>query len=322
MLELISIAYDDYVIDDYGGAAGLEEVIRRTGCHGIEWIWGGEPVRRSVPQNITTGYHLTFFNDWLDYYRGNTQALKKRFGDDWQECYRGRGAEDLIRRYRRDLERAIRLRAQYTVFHASDVSIEETYTYRWNHTDRQVVEAVAEVVNQVYGSEDLGVSLLLENLWWPGFRFTNPKLTEELLSRIRYPRKGIMLDTGHLMNTNWGLKTQEEGVEYILKQYRAHGSLGAYVKGLHLHQSLSGQFASKHSGSLPPNLPRNYIEKFCFSYEYIQKIDTHRPFVSEAVKRLTEEIEPVWLVHELSSKSPQDMIRDVNIQRRALGRSV
>lgn len=319
MYQLISIPYDNYMIDRYGGAQALNAMVRETGCDGIEWVWGGEPVTKEVPEDVINGYHLTFFNDWLDYYLGNHVALEERFGNRWSEYYRGHGAEDLVERYREDLRRAMALQSQYTVFHASDVSIEETYTYRWNHTDRQVIDAVAEVVNRVYGREDLGVTLLLENLWWPGFRFTDPEMTAELLDQIQYPNKGIMLDTGHLMNTNWNLRTEEEAVDYVLDRYRAHGTVGKCVKGLHLHQSLSGQFAAEHSGMLPRDLPRDYIEKFCFSYDYIQKIDTHRPFISPAVQRLVKEIQPQWLVHELAAADRAAMVSVVETQRRALG---
>ena len=321
MYQLFSIPYDDYMIDHYGGAEALEAMVREAGCDGIEWVWGGEPVTRPMPKGIVNGYHLTFFNDWLDYYLGNTGAVEERFGANgrWKDFYHGQGADDLVKRYRFDLEQALALGAPYTVFHASDVSIEETYTYRWNHTDRQVIDAVVDVINRVYGSSDLGITLLVENLWWPGFRFTDPWITEKLLSGIQYPNKGIMLDTGHLMNTNWDLKTEEEAVEYILQQYRAHGELGKYVKGFHLHKSLSGEFAKANSGRLPKDLPKDYIEKFCFSYAFIQTIDTHQPFTSAAVRQLVEEIRPQWLVHELSAGGREEMVEKVWMQRRSLG---
>ena len=50
----------------------------------------------------------------------------------------------------------------------------------------------------------------------PEFKFTEPEKTEYLLSRINYPRVGIMLDTGHLMNTDWHIRSQWDGIKYIL----------------------------------------------------------------------------------------------------------
>lgn len=39
-----------------------------------------------------------------------------------------------------------------------------------------------------------------------------------LFEKIKHKNVGIMLDTGHLMNTNPELQTEEDGIEYILKQ--------------------------------------------------------------------------------------------------------
>lgn len=46
------------------------------------------------------------------------------------------------------------------------------------------------------------VALLFENLWWPGLTLKNPKLVAKLLKNVKHPNLGIMLDLGHLMNTN------------------------------------------------------------------------------------------------------------------------
>ena len=58
--------------------------------------------------------------------------------------------------------------AKYLVFHVSDVSIEEGYTYRWRHTLEEVVDGAAEVINVLFKGAEDGPDLLLENLWWPG----------------------------------------------------------------------------------------------------------------------------------------------------------
>ena len=105
-----------------------------------------------------------------------------------------------------------------------------------------------EFINHLLWKVEPTFDFLVENQWWPGFTFTDPAETEYLLSRIDYPRTGIMLDTGHLMNTNTRLRTQRQGVEYILKQYRAHGELAKRVLGVHFHQSLSGAYVRKNTG--------------------------------------------------------------------------
>lgn len=51
-----------------------------------------------------------------------------------------------------------------------------------------------------------------------------------------------MLDTGHLMNTNPELQTEQDGIEYILKTVKALGEDRKLIRGLHLNCSLSGDY--------------------------------------------------------------------------------
>ena len=71
------------------------------------------------------------------------------------------------------------------------------------------------MINVLFKGAEDGPDLLLENLWWPGLTMTDPALTGRLLDRVEYPKKGLMLDTGHLMNANRNLAGQREGVDYI-----------------------------------------------------------------------------------------------------------
>ena len=74
-----------------------------------------------------------------------------------------------------------------------------------------------EVINTILAGRDWPFAFLVENQWWPGFTFTEPEDTARLLDGIRCPKKGIMLDTGHLMNANTALSTQEEGAALFLR---------------------------------------------------------------------------------------------------------
>lgn len=88
------------------------------------------------------------------------------------------------------------LDAAYVVFHVTDVSVEENYTYRWLHTNEEIIDAAAELINLLLGDAEWPFAFLVENQWWPGFTLTEPENTSCLLEGIRYPRKGILLDTG------------------------------------------------------------------------------------------------------------------------------
>ena len=221
--------------------------------------------------------------------------------------------------FKRDFEISQDLHAKYLVFHVSDVSLEEGYTYRWEHTDQYVMDAALEVINEILRGRDASFDFLVENQWWPGFTFTDPKKTEYLLSRIDYPRVGIMLDTGHLMNTERKLKTQRQGVEYILSMIEKHGELSRYIRGLHFHQSLSGRYCRKAIGQVPPDFPEDYYEAFSVSYAHILRIDRHSPWTDPECVRILDRVRPAYLTHELSAKKHLSQLAALKRQLRSIG---
>ena len=309
MIQSISFPICTYCIAPYGNWDALSKQIHALGLDGIEGIVDPVDLDTTFPKELLAGYHLVFYPDWLDFFRENTSELLRKFGS-WEmieRVYRGTKPEDLMRQFKEDLAFAQSMNTPYMVFHVSDVSLEEGYTYRWLHTNREVLDGAIEFINELLRGVEPTFDFLVENQWWPGFTFLDPAETEYLLSRIDYPRKGIMLDTGHLMNTNPKLHTQAEGVEYILQKYRAHGELGKSVLGMHFHQSLSGAYVRKNTGKLPENFPSDYFAAFSMEYPHIQSIDRHRPWTDPKCVWLLDEIQPRYLTHELSSgpKRPQ-----------------
>lgn len=321
MYELIPLPLSAGVLEEYGGGAGLGRTLKELGCQGVEAIWAGEPVPEEFPRPLAVGWHLTFFTDWLDLYREDRAMLAEKYGtlEEARRFYGGLGADYVMGVYRADLERAKALGAKYVVFHVSDVSIEEGYTYRWRHSPEEVIDTAAEVVNTLLKGERGGFDFLLENLWWPGLTMTDPALTGRLLDRVDCPKKGLMLDTGHLMNTNPSLTTQREGVDYIHRMLDAHGSLCRYIRGLHFHQSLSGTYVRTHTGAVPPGLPRDSVEQYGVNYRHIQKIDQHRPWTVPEAASIVERLQPDYLTHELAADSPAARREATLRQRRALG---
>ena len=323
MIQSISLPLCAAVEAEYGGWNGLRAELERLGCGGVEAIWAGEDIPPDFPPDLLGGYHLTFFPDWLDFYREDRPALLAKYGsmETVSRFYGGAGAEVLLDLYRADLARAAALRARYVVFHVSDVSIEEGYTYRWRHSPEEVIDTAAEVVNALFKGMGDGPDLLLENLWWPGLTMTDPALTGRLLDRVDYPKKGLMLDTGHLMNANRDLTTQKEGVDYIHRMLDAHGSLCRYIRGLHFHQSLSGAYVRDHTGAVPSGLPRDSVEQYGVNYRHIQKIDRHQPWTVPEAASIVERLQPDYLTHELAADSPAARREATLRQRRELGGS-
>lgn len=321
MLELINLPLSAEVVQTYGGGTRLRRELSALGCQGIEGIWAGEDIPADFPRELVHGYHLTFFADWLDFFREDRTALLREFGsmEAIRAFYGGWGAEHLLAIYREDLGRAKALGVRYIVFHVSNVSITEGYTYRWRHCHREVVDAAAEIVNTLLAGEDGAFDFLLENQWWPGFTMTDPAITWRLLERVHYPRKGILLDTGHLMNTELSLHTQREGVAYIHQMLDRHGPLCEYIQGVHLHQSLSGGYVQNLLCQPAPDLPQTYMERFSQNYQHILRIDRHQPWTIPEVRTLVERINPRYLTHELASRNPAERRDAVLCQRNALG---
>ena len=320
MNELISFPVYAESLAEYQDVAELKRSCAELGCDGIEAIWGGDDSLQRLPEGLALGYHLLFYPDWLDFWRGDDAALLRKFGsrESYVSFYGGSGPDALVEQYRQDLARAERLHARYVVFHVSDISIEEGYTYRWEHSHAAVIDAAAELINLLTDGHDYPFAILVENQWWPGFTFTDPALTERLLNAIHTSDKGILLDTGHLMNANPAIRSQREGAEYIRQMLDLHGSLARCIRGVHLHQSLSGAYVRSHTGALPEHLAADYLTRFGESYGHILQIDRHEPWTDVCVREVVERISPEFLTHELSSQNRAAREGALRIQRQAL----
>lgn len=316
MIQSVNFPIAPSCVAPYGDWETLRRRLYALGLDGVEGICDPSEIDASFPADLLSGYHMLFYPDWLDFYRQDEQALLRKFGsrEMTQRIYRCTGPEGLFRQFREDLERAVAWKTPYVVFHVTDVSLEECYTYRFLHSDWEVLDASAELINRLLEGVEPTFDFLVENQWWPGFTFTQPEKTEYLLSRIRYPRVGIMLDTGHLMNTDPSIRTQKEGVEYILRMLEKHGDLKRFVKGMHFHQSLSGRYVKKHTGALPDGFPKDYFQAFAVTYPHIERIDRHRPWTDPCCTRLLDAVRPEYLTHELSSGENRPQLAAVKRQ--------
>ena len=303
LIQSLNFPLSSYSLCPFGSWEAVCGPLRALGLDGLELVADPSNLPEELPYGDTSGYHMTFFSDWLDFYRGDEAAVLRKFGS-WEAAegvFGGRTPEDLLQRFREDLALGRSFGTPYMVFHVSDVSIEENYTYRWLHSDYEVMDAAIEVLNTLLRDTPPEFELLVENQWWPGFTFTEPEKTEYLLSRIDYPRKGIMLDTGHLMNCDRSIRSQADGVRFILRMLEKHGALAKAVRGVHFHQSVSGRYVRTHTGALPADFNGDYLHDMSICYPHIQRIDRHLPWTDPDCARILEYISPAYLTHELSS---------------------
>ena len=296
--------------------ASQKELLELLADDGIELTCYDEDARGIVPAGRVRGLHMNCLPYWVEFWRGNLDACIKEYDDRETVCavFGGDTREALLDHYRKDLAHAKRYGVEYMVFHVCDGSVEETFTGRSRHTDAEVIDTAAELLNELFRDVTDGPWLLLENLWYAGLRFTDPEMTARLLDRVKYPKTGLMLDTGHLLHTHTELKTQEDGVRCIHEMLDRHGSLCRHIKGVHLNQSLTGSLIEATQAH-PPVLAPTYAARSEQLFRYVFAVDRHEPFTCAGVKELVERIAPEYLTYELISNDLKEHRALLNAQR-------
>lgn len=297
-----------------------EDYVNGLGFDGIELLHCMDGNPGFFRPEIIKGVHLRYWNDWVDLWNGNWKALEEEYGslETAREVFGGLDRDAIRKPLEEDLAMARACGALYVVFHVCDVKTTELFTYRFLHRDEEVIDAAAELINSLLNEKEDTFEFLMENLWWPGLTMTRPEITERLLSKVHYPRKGIMLDTGHLMHTNLDLRTEEEAVDYVLERVEAHGELASRIRGIHLNQSLTGSYVRELLAGLN-EIPRDYREKEAACYRHVFQIDSHLPFTTPRVKEIVDRIKPEYLTFEFITGSRKEQRQKLLTQKRALG---
>lgn len=249
-------------------------------------------------KELTIGVHLEYWSYWIDFWWNNQQRLDYIFesNEEKKHYYKAQNIYEWIEYIKKNITLALNLKPQYLVWHVSEANVQEIFTYNFYYNDRQVLLATSEVFNEVAKIIPDNVLILFENLWWTGLRLNSMENVVYFFEKLKHNNVGIMLDTGHLMNTNINLTSELEASIFIKDIVNNLGSFASLIKGVHLNCSLSGQYQKK------------FIEqqfKFCeFDkhrlWEHIIKIDKHEIFQTKAPSFLIDYIQPQYVVHELA----------------------
>ncbi len=318
MLQLANIS--NYVTDNelFGNnSQQLHAFLSRHNLDGLEMMFCAPWDAQFHKPEWMQGCHLRFWPWWLDFWRGDQEALLRLFGSQGNinECYGGSTREAWLEIYRENIRAASKAGVKYLVLHVSHARTAELFSWKFSATSREVIEATIEVVNELTPAIPQDVTLLFENLWWPGLTLTDKGLTAMLLDSVDHRNIGIMLDTGHLMNTNPDLRTEAAGAEYVINTLESLGSYAQYVKGIHLHKSLSGKYLKASQTSSKHNTAYNMDEVM----NHVLKIDEHRPFTTSAARSIVDYLQPEFLVHEFMYKDLAEWEQKLDQQQRALG---
>lgn len=244
----------------------------------------------------TVGIHLPYLPHWVAFWRGDERRLERQFATrDARRAYFS-GADSVgewCQRVRGSIRRALSYKPEYLVWHISEADSDEIYTRDFTYTSEDVLESTAELFCSVADIIPHDIPVLFENLWWPGLTLTDREATERFFRLIDRDSSGIMLDTGHLMNTNTALRTEKDGRDYILRTVDRLGALADRIRGIHLQCSLSGDYVT-HA---PKKRPRDLSVET--EMAHIAAIDEHKPFRTDAMRHVIDRVRPDWLVHEL-----------------------
>lgn len=284
------------------------ELCRKYGCDGYEYMHFegmGEP---PIPHDRIKGVHLCCFDNWMDLWLGRKDRVLEEYGN-WkmvEQTFGGRSPKAILDTLQRNLDYAEKVQAEYVVFHVSDVKIREAISGRFDYSNKEVIQAACDMINQLLDGKKYSFTFLMENLWWSGFTFTNPEETRLLLNSVHYPNRGIMLDIGHLMHTNLELTSQSEAISYIEYLLDRHGELCKWIRGVHLHQSITGD-RIRSMWKKNTQLADDYYERWCQIFQFIFEIDQHKPFSEGKITELIRRIHPQWLTHEFISRSREEL---------------
>ena len=294
----------------------VEEFLKKHQINGLELIFYQDYCIDKIPKDLIMGMHLIYYPIWIDFWKENYKSLLLQFNEkkNISMYYGDENKEVLLDKFRSEFEVAQSLNVDYMVFHVSHVEIEHTFTWDFTYSDCEVMDCAVDVINQTFGKTDKGVTLLMENLWWPGLNFKDPELTEEFFNKIHYPNKGFMLDIGHLMITNKDLISMDNACEYIHELLDKNHRLVKYIRGIHLNKSLTGKYLNEDQLEKLKGLndKKDFWEKLGYAREHISNIDTHIPFDHIGINGIIDRIQPEYIVFEFLPKALNEW--DIMIQ--------
>jgi hypothetical protein len=320
LLKLINLSTYECDMDRFhGNSSEITSFLGKHNIDGVELLNSLAWDENIIPSSIVLGVHLKYYPTWLDFWNNNESELLRQFVsiEEVKNCFGGTTRECIIDHYRKEIKQADKIGAQYVVFHVAHVQVAHSYTYEFTYTDEEIIDATSELINEVFNGLNTNTKLLFENLWVPGLTLLSKDMLLRLLQKVQYSNKGIMLDTGHLMNTNFDLTNEKEGIQYILDTVNNLGELKKFIKGIHLNCSLSGKYVKEQ-------LQENRKSKLQFNEMkenvlfHIMKIDMHKPFSDVYTKKLINLIEPEYVIYEFITRSLEELDDYIAIQNKTL----
>nr|WP_302596925.1 TIM barrel protein [uncultured Cellulosilyticum sp.] len=301
----------------------IDEFVKKNNIEGVELGLTMDYDLAQIPKEIITGVHLSFYPMWLDFWRQDQEKLKKLFKNEEEikKYYGGLTPDILIENYKKQYARAKELEAEYMVFHVSHILPEDSFTWQFDYSDEEILEATLELVNAVFEENEEGPLLLFENLWWPGLTYLDSELTKSFIERVKYKNKGYLVDVSHLTLTNSKIGREEQAYNYIKEVITNLGDTAKWIKGMHLNKALPKFYMQRDHQYLLEKYQREKdpVRKRNILKQHINMLDGHKPFDHEVAQKIVNLIKPDYCVYETAPESRYELAHFINKQNKALG---
>ena len=276
----------------------LSKLLEKHSMDGIELFFHG---RYDVPEEIKVhvqGVHLGYYPTWLDTYNESKQK------DEYVTSL-----DEIKSNYKKEFALAKEMKAKYMVFHVGYVSLKDVFKEDFDYSDTWVLDETAKLINDIF-DENSEVTLLFENLWWPGLKLTDKETLLAFMDKIKYENKGIMLDLSHLILTSPNIENIEEATNYILSMIDKLGDARGYIKGVHINDTKGHAYRAS-------NLFETHV-KDKNVWEYISNLDQHLPFKSERIRDILDFVKADYKVVEVKSSHKEIWEASIEEQMRYL----
>lgn len=288
-------------------------VVGSEGSHidGLELLTGYGQVDPSL-RRFSTSVHLPYAVDWYGPATGTRPVTLGLNDDDLRFRHYGLDRKGVVDSIHLALRCAEPMDPMYGVLHAGSVNIYEVLSSTYSDSDEKVISVLISILNEVVSDFPDGeppFTIALENTWWPGLRLLDGSLHEMLELGLEFDDWGICLDTGHILFAS-KRSIDESAALNILNECADTYSDDLFDRliAMHLHVNTSSCLIAPTVLDNGQELPED--ERLSRSYERIRSIDQHRPFTSPEVRDYVERLAPEFLVHEMSSPSIPEQIRD------------
>lgn len=283
----------------------LKQFLHENNIDGVELLLHGNYDVSSIPSGIVKGLHLSYFPTWLEFYNED-EKYKEDFptSEDLSRAFGGTSKQSIIDSFKMDFEIAKKLNVSYMVFHVSHVTLKDAFHFSYNYSNRDVIDAAIDLVNKVfYGDSD--VTLLFENLWWPGLTLLSKDDLDYLIENINYKNCGVMLDLSHLLITGKDIKSIENGTKYIIECINNLGNSKKWIKGLHINSTLNREYLNESHGYKYELYKKEKDEhkKFEIIHDHIHHLDSHKPYSCYTINDIINLVEPKYKVIEVIGQS-------------------